>query len=200
MMSAAPPGILPESGARAGAAAEAMAGRPPNKRPYRLCAHIHLHMRSPGFDLVPMLIGKGGQNMRKIAEATGAKLRVRGRGSGHLEVQGKREAPTPLMLAVTTEKNEGLPSFKAALEKSFVELRIVEKRYKLHCEKEGTPHEGPCFSVGYMTDGIQELLGDALQNVSIGAFTSSTSRKEDENTAASAKGEIGHVNRRLQLQ
>eukprot|EP00929_Paragymnodinium_shiwhaense_P066561 TRINITY_DN3339_c1_g1_i1.p1 TRINITY_DN3339_c1_g1~~TRINITY_DN3339_c1_g1_i1.p1 ORF type:complete len:775 (+),score=229.17 TRINITY_DN3339_c1_g1_i1:144-2468(+) len=147
------------------------AARPANKRPLRLWAHIYLHMQAPGFDLVPMLIGRGGQNMRKIAEATGAKLRVRGKGSGHLEIEGKREAPTPLMLAVTTEKKDGLPAFKAALERSFHELRIVEKRYKLHCQKEGIQCEPPAFSVGLLTDGIQDLLGDTLVGIPMGAFT-----------------------------
>lgn len=41
--------------------------------------------------------------MEAIYESTGCKVRVRGRGSGHLEQSTQAEAPTPLMLAVTAE-------------------------------------------------------------------------------------------------
>ena len=61
------------------------------RRPARLWVHIYLHMQAQDFDLVPMLIGRGGCNMRKIADKTAAKVRIRGRGSGHLEIDGKQE-------------------------------------------------------------------------------------------------------------
>jgi|EP00927_Polykrikos_kofoidii_P077594 hypothetical protein len=138
-----------------------------NKRPLRLWAHIYLHMVTPGFDLVPMLIGRGGANMRKIAEATNAKIRVRGRGSGHLEVNGTSEAPTPLMVAVTSDKRDN-GGFKRALEMTVAQLRVVERRYRAFCEKETRPVDGPCFSIGLLTDGAEELLGDALEGVPFG--------------------------------
>jgi hypothetical protein len=69
----------------------------------RLWCHIFITKPHPQFDLVPMLIGRGGCNMRDIYNATDAKIRVRGRGSGHLEVEGVKEAPVPLMVAVTAD-------------------------------------------------------------------------------------------------
>ena len=65
---------------------------------------MYSHIQMDGFDLVPWLIGRRGLNLRKIAEATDSKIRVRGRGSGHLEPEAGKEAPTPLMVAITTNK------------------------------------------------------------------------------------------------
>ena len=56
----------------------------------RLWAHIYLHKWHHDFDLVPMLIGRGGGTTKGIFRATNAKLRIRGRGSGHLEVDGRK--------------------------------------------------------------------------------------------------------------
>eukprot|EP00439_Symbiodinium_sp_Y106_P051218 s83_g6.t2 len=55
------------------------------------------------------VIGRGGENTRHINDLTGAKVRLRGRGSGHWEDavrkggKGWREAPVPLMIAVTSD-------------------------------------------------------------------------------------------------
>lgn len=130
----------------------------------RLWCHIYLHMLVDGFDLVPMLIGRRGQNMRKIFDETGAKLRVRGKGSGHLEIDGQREAPTPLMVAVTADKGDH-HGFKAAIEKVLVEIRSVEKRFRSWCQKTGHVHQGPCFSIGCMPPGGHHLLGDIIRDV-----------------------------------
>ena len=134
------------------------------KRPLRLWCHIYLHMQVKGFELVPMMIGRGGCNMRKIYEATGAKIRIRGRGSGHFEIDGKREAPTPLMVAVTTDKLDH-GSFKAAIEMILVELRSVEQRFMSYCEKQSYTHEGPCFSIGVMPLGVETVLGEVFEGV-----------------------------------
>jgi len=127
------------------------------RRPARLWIHIYLHMQAPGFELVPMLIGRGGRNMRKIAEATSAKIRIRGRGSGHLEIDGKFEAPTPLMVAVTTDRLD-VTAFRGAIEMTIVELRRVADRFEAFCVKNGKPHEGPFFTVGTLTNGMDEAL------------------------------------------
>eukprot|EP00425_Heterocapsa_triquetra_P006392 CAMPEP_0195157288 /NCGR_PEP_ID=MMETSP0448-20130528/185088_1 /TAXON_ID=66468 /ORGANISM="Heterocapsa triquestra, Strain CCMP 448" /LENGTH=456 /DNA_ID=CAMNT_0040196081 /DNA_START=32 /DNA_END=1399 /DNA_ORIENTATION=- len=107
-----------QESASAAEAAPDKEGRPRrsgHSRRLRLWAHIYLHMDVHGFDLVPRLIGRGGANMRRIADKTQAKIRIRGRGSGHLEVDGKYEAPTPLMVAVTTDRADA-SSFRHAVE------------------------------------------------------------------------------------
>lgn len=135
------------------------------KRALRLWAHIHLHMRATGFDLVPMLIGRGGCNVKRIVEATGAKIRVRGRGSGHLEIDGKFEAPTPLMVAVTSNL-EDKAGFRNAVVMTIEELRCVEQRFLAFCEK--TWHakpEGPCFSMGTLPRLAEEALGSDIKEI-----------------------------------
>jgi len=145
-------------------------------------------MLVPGFDLVPMLIGRGGQNMRKIANATGAKIRVRGRGSGHLEIDGQREAPTPLMVAVTTEKKDS-HGFRAAVEMTLHELRIVDGRFKAFCEKENISHEGPTYSIGLLTEGAEEMLGEAINGVAVALGGATLSRGRANGNNGSRGGE-----------
>jgi len=139
-------------------------GRPSGKRALRLWAHIHLQMQATGFDLVPMLIGHGGSNVRRIVDATGAKIRIRGRGSGHLEVDGKFEAPTPLMWAVTADY-EDAEGFRNAVEMTLAELRTVEHRFLVFCQKKGHVQEGPCFSIGSLPEVAEEVLGQIIDGV-----------------------------------
>lgn len=158
-------------GGEAGAAPEAAARGPRGGgRRLRLWAHIYLHMQVPGFDLVPRLIGRGGCNMRRIADRTGAKLRIRGRGSGHLEIDGEREAPTPLMVAVTTDKGDA-HGFRKAIELTINELASVEQKFHVFCRQEGIVHEGPCYSVGLLPDAGREALGEIIANVPVAEST-----------------------------
>jgi len=121
-------------------------------------------MKADGFDLVPMLIGRGGNKMRRIAEVTGAKIRIRGRGSGHLEIDGKEEAPTPLMVAVTTDQTDHT-AFARAIQMTLVELRTVEERFKMFCKKHEIPIPGACFSIGLLPEGADKMLGNVLAGV-----------------------------------
>lgn len=68
----------------------------------RLWLQLHL---TPNEVSIADLIGRGGKNMSQIARATGAKVRVRGRGSNHKERSGK-EAPVRLMICVSTASGE----------------------------------------------------------------------------------------------
>lgn len=54
------------------------------------------------YQLVRRLLAGGGARIRAIHEATGAKLRIRGRGSGHREGWMQVEAPEPLMLVISS--------------------------------------------------------------------------------------------------
>ena len=62
--------------------------RPGGREAYgpRLWCHIFLNKRHDDFDLVPILIGRGGKNTQEISDLTQSKVRARGRGSGHKEV------------------------------------------------------------------------------------------------------------------
>jgi len=134
------------------------------RRSPRLWVHIYLHMKAPDFDLVPMLIGRGGCNMRKIAEQTESKIRIRGQGSGHKEIDGKQEAPTPLMVAVTTHHTDH-QHFKEAIRLTLKELSTASRRYVTHCEKHGYPHEAPYYSVGLLPAGMEDQFRDVFDGV-----------------------------------
>lgn len=125
------------------------------KPPPRLSCSFYLSMRHEQFDLVPIIIGRRGSNTRKIAEETGAKVRVRGKGSGHHEATG-REAATPLMLAVTTDgdNDEG---FLDAVEQATRLLRCVEERYIEHCRKRRHYVKGPCFTISLDRERYEHL-------------------------------------------
>lgn len=126
--------------------------------PPRLWCCFYLRMvDARGFDLVPMIIGRKGCNTRGIAELTGAKIRVRGKGSGHLEMNSGREAPTPLMLVVAAEANNRL-GFHLAVQKSAELLRSVEGRYIRHCHSHGLMPCEPAFTFGPLSDALYEEL------------------------------------------
>ena len=135
--------------------------QPYYKHPARHWAHIFLFKRHVSFDLVPMLIGRFGNNLGDIWRQTGAKLRVRGRGSGHLEVGGTHEAPVPLMLAVTSNKlsNE---DFRIANERALRVLEAVSQQYRCFCDSMSIPFE-PVFAYGEVAHCSKELLDDLLQ-------------------------------------
>lgn len=131
----------------------------------RLWVHIFLHLKEPDFDLVPMLIGRGGQNMKEINKATGAKLRIRGKGSGHMEV-GNKEAPVPLMLAVTTNKGDRA-KFKMAVDMTVAKLVLICQHYKIFCYRKGLvvpPSQNSLFSFGEISRGSEDLLREHIQN------------------------------------
>ncbi len=68
----------------------------------KLWCHLFLNKQQPHFDLVPMMVHWCGCIMHEMCLATNVKIRVRGRGSGHMEVDNK-EAPVPLMVAVISQ-------------------------------------------------------------------------------------------------
>ncbi|CAK0894117.1 unnamed protein product, partial [Prorocentrum cordatum] len=64
----------------------------------------------PSFRVVRRLIGEHGKHVKRIAEASGAKLRLRGRGSGFQEGPEQEESRDPLMLCVSApdERSYGI--------------------------------------------------------------------------------------------
>jgi len=146
----------------------------------RLWCHIYLHMKHASFDLVPMLIGHSGAHTRHIANSTGAKIRIRGQGSGHKEGHLLQEANVPLMLAVTTgHRNHA--GFELAVRMSAELLRKVERRFVIHCCWTNTVLSTSVpFTLGECSDGCWEWLQAALET---GASTSNSFGVEGRPTA-----------------
>jgi len=69
--------------------------------------HVYLVKQLPRFDVVTMAAGRGGEAMKRIKTATGARLRISGRGSGFVEaVPGADDlavAPVPLMVCLAAD-------------------------------------------------------------------------------------------------
>eukprot|EP00418_Pyrodinium_bahamense_P033721 CAMPEP_0179156204 /NCGR_PEP_ID=MMETSP0796-20121207/76141_1 /TAXON_ID=73915 /ORGANISM="Pyrodinium bahamense, Strain pbaha01" /LENGTH=515 /DNA_ID=CAMNT_0020857771 /DNA_START=10 /DNA_END=1557 /DNA_ORIENTATION=+ len=131
----------------------------------KLWCHLYLSedMLRPGFELNKKIIGHSGSCTKGIFDATGAKVRLRGRGSKHLE--GGREAPVHLMLAVTTEKGE-LESFREAFRMAIELLRDVERRFLSFCRQRQLPApQEPCFWVGEITAEGRACLGTAADGL-----------------------------------
>jgi len=129
----------------------------------RLWCSFYLKMKHPTFELVPMLIGRGGCNTKGIADVTKAKVRVRGKGSGHLEFPTNQEAPTPLMLVVATE-NENKDGFNQAIQMTIELLRTIEARYRDHCREVGHVDNSPGFTIGPPCDNGHPELRALIRN------------------------------------
>lgn len=100
----------------------------------RLWCHLYLdeHMLHKDFGLVPKLIGKGGENIRPISDETGAKIRIRGRGSCHIETESGQEANAHLMVAITTE-HERSEDFERAFRSVVRVAQEVAGRFETFC-------------------------------------------------------------------
>eukprot|EP00929_Paragymnodinium_shiwhaense_P004034 TRINITY_DN10474_c0_g1_i3.p1 TRINITY_DN10474_c0_g1~~TRINITY_DN10474_c0_g1_i3.p1 ORF type:complete len:405 (+),score=61.55 TRINITY_DN10474_c0_g1_i3:73-1215(+) len=102
----------------------------------------------PNFKVVRKVLGPHGQFVKKIAETTGAKLRLRGKGSGFLEGPSQVESSDPLMLCVSVQDAHGYGAAKRQVSEL---LEDVYRQYTAYCQAEGmrSPklrvdlHEGP---------------------------------------------------------
>lgn len=100
------------------------------------------------FRVCNKLLGPGGQHVKAIAEATGAKLRLRGRGSRFLEEPDWVESPDPLMLCLSVPDATKYAEAKRLTEEL---LEDVYKQFRRFRAVKGlTPqrvfldvHEGP---------------------------------------------------------
>jgi hypothetical protein len=138
-----------------------------SRMPNKLWCHLYLEesMLRPGFDFNKKIIGHGGCCTRAIFDATGAKIRLRGHGSKHLE--GGREAPVHLMLAVTTEETEP-DNFRKAVEMAEELLRGVEVKFQTFCQnrsKEPTAPKTHYFWIGELSTRGKACLGSLLERV-----------------------------------
>lgn len=143
----------PESGA--GLAPRPRRNRGKANNTPKLYCHfcINPDMLALGFDLPKRIIGRDGCNTSRINVATGAKVRLRGRGSGHEEAG--REAKVPLMLAVTLKRSQS-SYFEFALRQSVDLLRRVADQFTGKAR-------GNLFWVGDLEG--DEFVGDSLRGV-----------------------------------
>ena len=136
----------------------------------RSWAHIQLRKGHEEFDLIPRTIGLGGQNMRGIWLATGSKLRIRGRGSGYLEVLNAagvkvREAPVPLMIAVTAERSN-VNKFRKSVEMCVDVLNCVTAEWRIFCDDHHLSDDEKCKPLFFFMEvsrGAEPLLRDLLR-------------------------------------
>ena len=129
------------------------------KKDHRIWTHIFLLAKEWGtFKLIPWMIGTDGKKMKTMAKTTECKIRVRGKGSGHLEVDGNKEAPVHLMVAITTsEDHVDVIRFRVAVEQMLEMLEQAEKLYHKYGQK------GPLFGFGEASSAAFEILGDLIQ-------------------------------------
>mmetsp|Transcript_15176 Transcript_15176/g.34593 ORF Transcript_15176/g.34593 Transcript_15176/m.34593 type:complete len:335 (-) Transcript_15176:123-1127(-) len=100
------------------------------------------------FHVVKHVLGLHGQHVKAIAEKTGAKLRLRGRGSKFLEGPLQEESTDPLMLCISSPDGA---SHQEAMSMVHHHLEEVYEQYRLFCAAAGWPvpdlhvqwHEGP---------------------------------------------------------
>lgn len=89
----------------------------------------------PEFRVGRKLLGPSGQHMKRIAERTGARLRLRGRGSRFLEGPNQEESPDPLMLCISAQ---GQKAYEMTLDMVKRLLENVYSEYQDFCMKAGT--------------------------------------------------------------
>lgn len=81
------------------------------------------------FQVARRIIGTKGCNMKKIVDVSGAKLRLRGRGSGYLEGPNKEESPEPLHLCVSCTTQDGYNSAVRAVSEILEEIYVDYKKF-----------------------------------------------------------------------
>jgi len=98
-----------------------------NRRPPRLWCHVHLQHLPDDFCFVQKLIGKRGVHTSQVFEDTGAKVRVRGEGSGHLEAESGREARAALMVTISADADDEDGFLRAV-------TAVIERLAELHVD------------------------------------------------------------------
>ena len=126
----------------------------------RLWCHLFLHERDKDYKLVKVIIGTNGENTKRIHQATHAKLRIRGKGSGHQETH-MGEAPVHLQIAVTSELNNP-DGFARAIEEIISLLNVhVQANFIRYCDQWNLSPDlsnHPLWTYGEMSLDAEELL------------------------------------------
>jgi hypothetical protein len=85
----------------------------------------------PKFSVVRRILGTRGENMKKIANESGAKLRLRGRGSKFLEGPEQLESTDDLMLCISALDKEGYEKAKSAASDL---IQGIHQHYQDYCK------------------------------------------------------------------
>jgi hypothetical protein len=86
------------------------------------------------FRVTKRVLGAGGENMKRIAGGSGAKLRLRGRGSKFLEGPEQKESDDDLMLCVSSQDAVGFETAKRAVSEL---IEVIYGQYRTFCSKVG---------------------------------------------------------------
>lgn len=86
------------------------------------------------FQVARKLIGSKGCNMKRIVKLTGAKLRLRGVGSGYLEGASQKESSEPLQLCISCTSPEGYQTAVKQLEEL---LSGIYDDFRQFCQDHG---------------------------------------------------------------
>jgi len=140
-------------------------GPPAGRARSKLWCHLYLDrtMLRKGFDLNKKIIGRGGENTKGIFDTTRAKIRLRGKGSGHIEISTGKEASAPLMLAITGEKGRE-DNFCEAVRMSASLLSDVERRWATFIASRQGDGRGGHVALG-STFWVGELSPDAAMRL-----------------------------------
>jgi hypothetical protein len=98
----------------------------------------------PKFKVTRKILGPHGQHMKAIAEASGAKLRLRGRGSGFLEGPEQLESRDELMLCVSAPDRA---CHEHAVHLVTELMESVYQQYRSHCHRVAGDEEVPALAV-----------------------------------------------------
>lgn len=108
------------------------------KGPQKLLCRYNVGIEQDrAFNVVRELLGERGSHMKSIADSTGAKLRIRGRGSGFKEGPDMKEASDePLMVCISASTRVG---FDSAVEDVESLMEYVHDLYRTFCRDRNLP-------------------------------------------------------------
>lgn len=143
----------------------------------KLWCHLFIdsQMQALGFNFNKKVIGPNGNNTKHIFEMTDAKIRLRGRGSGH-EEKGQKGLPAArvhLMLAVATDVGNE-KKFATAVQMSAQLLSTVSEQYLEFCTQfQVSAPLTPLFWIGEISQEGRACLGiePAASSVKLGTLS-----------------------------
>ena len=116
-----------------------------------------------------------GCKMRDIHAAKNANIRVRGRGSGYLEIEGQREAPVSLMVVITSDRQDA-HGFVEAVGMIAYDVKCVAEQFQTFCrESNVNPPLGPFYMIGDLSKEAEKLLVSTFPSTTLGGSPAAVS-------------------------